>query len=59
VSAGEVVGEDERVRVCSARKHLVTGPSFLLGILAEAAVPMRLHDLYRIVHHVTDESCSV
>src|ERR1700694_773722 len=55
VSAGEVVGEDERVRCCCARKHLVTGPSCLLGILAEAAVPMRLHDLDRIVHYVTDE----
>src|ERR1700682_5069073 len=49
VSASEVVGEDERVRVCCARKHLATGPSCLLGILAEAAVPMRLHDLDRAV----------
>src|ERR1700694_225755 len=59
VSASEVVGQDERVGVCSARKHLVTGSSCLLGILAEAAVPMRLHDLDRTVHHVTDENCPV
>src|SRR3984893_16150306 len=59
VPASEVVGQEERVRVRSARKHLATGPPCLLGILAEAAVPVRLHDLYRIVQYVADENCTV
>src|ERR1700730_10281857 len=59
VPASEVVGQEERVRVRSARKHLATVPPCLLGLLAEAAVPVRLNDLYRIVQCVADENCTV
>src|SRR5882724_1862488 len=55
LSAREVTGEDERVRIRGAGENLPAGASRLLRVLTEAAVPMRFHDLHRIVHDVTNE----
>ena len=55
VRDAEVRGEHEAVVFCAMTEHAQTRLHGLFRVHAESAAPVRLVDLDRTVHHVTDE----